>query len=215
METLGQRILRRRKQLKLTQTEIAKKLNGITHTAVSYWESDKAVPNANNLYELSVVLNCSVSWLLNGIDDNAFNVGDLEVKQGVVNLSKLPILNDEQIILQDFENIDDFIINNRENISKKSFAYRISNHSMSPIFGVDDIVIIDPEKQPETDYFVLAKVLNGVFFRKFIITGFDNGNVAKFTLLPQNRDYPTFSSDIDEIKILGVMVEQRIYQLRR
>ena len=215
METLGQRILRRRKQLNLTQTEIAKKLKGITHTAVSYWESDKAVPNATNLYELSVVLNCSVSWLLNGIDDSHFQVGNSLKSFGNKYFKQLPFLSDEQIISCNFDNADDFIVDNRENTSRKSFAYKITNNAMSPIFNLDDVVIIDPDKQLETDYFVLAKVSNNIVLRKLIVTGLSEDNVIQFTLLPQNKDYPTSSSEKNNIEIIGVVVEHRNYQLRR
>lgn len=215
METLGQRILRRRKQLNLTQAEIAKKLNGITHTAVSYWESDKAIPNAINLYELSILLNCSMSWLLNGIEDDNFPVRKMLKPLGTTYIKQLPILNDEQIISWNFDNTDDFIVDNKETTSRKSFAYKIPNNAMFPIFGIGDVVIIDPDKHPETDYFVLAKVSNSIVLRKFIVTGLKEDNAIQFTLLPCNKDYPIFSSDKNLIEVIGVVVEHRNYRLRR
>ena len=66
IETLGQRIKEQRKALKLTQVDLARKMQGVSHAAISQWENDTTKPNAENLLDLSIILNCEFSWLLRG-----------------------------------------------------------------------------------------------------------------------------------------------------
>jgi len=62
-DTIGKRIKEARKEKKLTQEELANKLN-VTFQAVSSWESDKYIPDTWNLIELAKVLEVSVSSLV-------------------------------------------------------------------------------------------------------------------------------------------------------
>ena len=56
--TIGQRIKQKRKELHLTQADLAKKVQGVSHAAISQWETDITKPNAENLYRkfLNVIL---------------------------------------------------------------------------------------------------------------------------------------------------------------
>ena len=47
--TIGQRIKQKRKELHLTQADLAKKVQGVSHAAISQWETDITKPNAVNL----------------------------------------------------------------------------------------------------------------------------------------------------------------------
>ena len=49
--TIGQRIRQKRKELKLTQQDLARKMKDVSHVAISQWESNTTKPNAENLYE--------------------------------------------------------------------------------------------------------------------------------------------------------------------
>lgn len=63
IDQIGQGIADRRKQLGLSQEELAKKL-GVTRQAVSRWESGTALPSVDNMIELSRALEISVDELL-------------------------------------------------------------------------------------------------------------------------------------------------------
>ena len=65
MESTGERIKRRRKELYLTQNQI-KQLTGISSGNMSDFEHDKILPSATALISLSSVLGCSIDWLLTG-----------------------------------------------------------------------------------------------------------------------------------------------------
>ena len=54
-ENIQKNIVRYRKEAKLTQAELAKKI-GISSPTLSSWEQGKSIPDIDKLYELSVVL---------------------------------------------------------------------------------------------------------------------------------------------------------------
>ena len=61
----GRFIAQRRKELKMTQKELAEKL-GVTNKAVSKWETGQGLPDVSVLAALSKALNISVDELLAG-----------------------------------------------------------------------------------------------------------------------------------------------------
>lgn len=63
MESFGQRFSRLRKEKKLTQDEIAKKLN-ITAQSVSKWENDNSYPDVALLVDIATIFNITVDELL-------------------------------------------------------------------------------------------------------------------------------------------------------
>ncbi len=62
---IGAFIARRRKELDMTQKELAEKL-GITDRAVSKWETGRSMPDLSLLQPLSRILKIDVNDLLNG-----------------------------------------------------------------------------------------------------------------------------------------------------
>lgn len=66
--TLGQRILQRRKEIKMTQRELGKAA-GVSYATISLWESDNTEPTGKNLHALSRALQCTPTWILFGDSD--------------------------------------------------------------------------------------------------------------------------------------------------
>ncbi len=66
--TIGERIRSRRKEMNLTQRDLAKALR-ISHVSVSQWERDDSEPTGKNLFALSKALQCLPTWVLFGDDD--------------------------------------------------------------------------------------------------------------------------------------------------
>ena len=62
---LGEQIKNRRKELNITQEELAKKLN-VTRSAVSNWETEKNYPDLQTIVYISDELNISLDVLLKG-----------------------------------------------------------------------------------------------------------------------------------------------------
>lgn len=69
IETFGQRFARLRKEKKLTQEDIALKVN-VSAQAVSKWENDISLPDITLLIELSEILEVSVDELLGKKESN-------------------------------------------------------------------------------------------------------------------------------------------------
>lgn len=209
-KTIGERIRKMRKERNLTQQDLARKLKDVSHVAISQWESNTTKPNAENLYELSTLFGCDFGWLLKGGDGDATNA------KLILNISavQIPILRYEDII--EFDVAHPFIQTTGEYImtdiqsSASTFALKLKGDSMIPAFSDGDMIIIDPLEKPEPGEFVLAQVGKDILFRKYRID-----NLDKFSLQPLNSDYPAISSSEAKIKIIGTLVEHRIYRRKR
>ena len=64
MTVLSQNILRLRKELKLSQTELANEFNELNRTAVSAWESATAQPCIENIIRLADIFGVTIDDLL-------------------------------------------------------------------------------------------------------------------------------------------------------
>jgi GTP pyrophosphokinase len=60
--TLGENICRARKRKKLTQADLAEKMN-VSFQAVSSWEREEYLPDTYNFIQLGRVLEVSLDWL--------------------------------------------------------------------------------------------------------------------------------------------------------
>lgn len=73
-DNIGQRIKDRRKKLKMTQTELADKINGgvmgdtAPHSQISQWEQGKKIPETDALIRLCNALECDMDYLLGAIE---------------------------------------------------------------------------------------------------------------------------------------------------
>lgn len=75
--TIGEKIYTKRKELNLTQEELASKVN-TTRQAVSKWELNEAIPDTDKLNAISKALNISVDELLNSHVDNTQEVNSVD-----------------------------------------------------------------------------------------------------------------------------------------
>ena len=81
-DMIGQRIKERRKELKITQTQIQQETS-ISSGNLSCIENGKYLPSAIALLELSKILNCSIDWMLTGnssISENGIILDTEETK---------------------------------------------------------------------------------------------------------------------------------------
>lgn len=205
-ETMGDRIKKKRESLGLSQGTLGKKLGNVTHASISKWENNQSQPQATNLVQLSKIFNCSIEWLIlgSGVDD---------FQDDNFHITKIHLIDDANILNATFSKNKDYFLTERTDISTKSFACVVKDNSMMPIFLVNDVVIIDPNKQPETDCFVLAKIANTILIRKFITDEMTN-DTQHFSVVPINQDYTVFSTTNKEIKVLGTVVEHRSRRMR-
>ena len=60
---IGENIVIARKNLKLTQADLADKMN-VSYQAVSSWERDENLPDTINLIALAATLKVTLDWLV-------------------------------------------------------------------------------------------------------------------------------------------------------
>ena len=81
--SLGIRLRQKRKNLKMTQKELAKMI-GVSAVAVTQWETEVTSPGGKNLYTLCNAIGCKPSWLIYGDnppkpESNAVWMGPIDV----------------------------------------------------------------------------------------------------------------------------------------
>lgn len=89
---IGIRIKERRKELHLTQNEIKQSV-GISSGNLSDIENGNRAPAIGTLYKLSVILKCSIDWIVTGNDSEFPSIGisdqgEIELLNGFRLLSK-------------------------------------------------------------------------------------------------------------------------------
>ena len=77
MESIGERIKLKRKELNLTQLELAKKLN-VTDRAVSKWEQGEGNPDLTLIPEIAKILNVSLDYLIIGKEEPVISLDDMD-----------------------------------------------------------------------------------------------------------------------------------------
>lgn len=221
--TINDRILSRRKLLKLSQLELANRI-GITRVSVGKWESGLNQPKGRYLNDLAAALGVSVDWLLTGKEEGTMgvseppfpgyrNVEPAEIPQG----TRVPILSYVQAgqwreMCEQATAFDGSLEYVAAGVSVGSCAFGlwVRGNSMEPDFKEGDLLIVDPDEAPKAGDFVIAK--NGseeATFKKYRSRGeYDDGR-PRFELVPLNDDHETLSTDQTHIAIIGVVVEHR------
>ena len=84
-EGMGQYIANRRKHMKLTQEELAEMV-GVSKSAIAKWETNRGIPDRDNLKMLAVVINTPVDEFYRMISkSNSVNVSqDINITGDVI-----------------------------------------------------------------------------------------------------------------------------------
>jgi len=145
--TFGKYLKYKRKINKLTQQDLADKLN-VSDKTISKWENDLYLPDIDNIKELSKILNTSIFELVNHEDYNNYSNKELNSLKSneINNKRKINIIIFLLLLISIFFNI--FIYFNN-----KATIYYIKNHNISGILIEDKIstlylsrVIVDDMK---------------------------------------------------------------------
>ena len=97
---IGNFIQEKRKEQKLTQSDLAERLN-ITDRAISKWENGNCLPDAGTMTELCKILNISINDLFSGeIVDMKDNEKKLE--ENLLEITKLKEEKDKQLLALEY-----------------------------------------------------------------------------------------------------------------
>ena len=207
-ETLGDRIRHRRKNLGLTQKQLAEQVK-VSHVAISQWEKEETLPRGENLLRLSESLGCAPAYLIDG-DGPVFS------ESGFAGLHQIPLLHQRDVAhwLNDASAIQcEWLMHNDIALSQQSFAVRVGEQAMEPALLRNDVVIIDPKVSPLPGDTVVALQQNVALLRTYRLRSSERG-VAQFELAPVNIDFPLLHSSRDGVKLAGTLVELRRYRQR-
>jgi SOS-response transcriptional repressor LexA len=187
----------------------------------------KRGPETETIKKLAAACNVSFQWLMEGVGPTPRAKSmkaeelqvpyDANVKTAILGVRPIPVISYIQAgalkeISDPYSPGDGLAVEYVEDdgLSPYAFALEIQGDSMLPEFRPGDRVIIDPDVTPGPGDFVVAK--NGheeATFKKYRPRRMDaNGNMV-FELVPLNDDYPTLSSEIEPLQIIGTMVEHR------
>lgn len=93
--------------------------------------------------------------------------------------------------------------------SDRVFALKIKGDTMSPEFNPGDIIIVDPELEPETGDFAVTRIIgddNGndeILFKQLMVDG------NRVYLKSMNRDYPSIEITGREYQVIGCVIQKQ------
>ncbi|HEN3601320.1 TPA: helix-turn-helix domain-containing protein [Yersinia enterocolitica] len=208
---LADRVRERRIELGMTQSQLAE-IVGATQQSIVSVESG-ITKRPRYLLDLAKALSCDPTWLQDG---GAFK------KVTEINTRKIPLISYVQagalahsLPIDSYDGDFEYVLTDMD-WSENTFALRIEGDSMEPEFKSGDVIVVDPEIPPAPGEFVVA--MNGgeaATFKKYRPIGYDHHRNEIYELVPLNSDYPVLKSTDRTLRILGTMVEHRIYRRKR
>lgn len=208
--SLADRVKKRRIELDLTQDAAAESA-GIRQQSWAAIEEGKT-KKPRNILGIAKALSVDANWLLNG--------GDM-IPVSDINLKRIPVISYVQAgalanrrPVDAIDDIYEYVLTD-SHTSDKAFALKVCGDSMQPDFQEGDVIVIDPEVEPMPGEFVVAA--NGDFeatFKKYRPTMSIDGS-DDFELVPLNSDYPVIKCTFGKVRIIGTMIEHRIYRRKR
>ncbi|MGO2306994.1 MAG: LexA family protein [Providencia sp.] len=209
---IGDRIKLRRKELKLKQTDLAKKV-GVTGSAISQWESGVTEPDGGNLMALASSLGCTPEYLINGKEGDGDNVGfsKFHHARGEYPLISWVSAGNWSEALEPYHRraVDDWY-ETTVSCSEESFWLDVIGDSMTSPSGLSIpegmVILVDPNIEPINGKLVVAKLDDEATFKQYIS---DAGSLYLKPLNPQYRMVPINGN----CKIIGVVVDARIKKL--
>ncbi|WP_386696736.1 MULTISPECIES: helix-turn-helix domain-containing protein [unclassified Lonepinella] len=220
MKTLGEKIKEFRNQLGLNQVDFAKKCGEIDsrdrawgQSRIGNYETNAREPSLDDIRIIAKALGISPA-------DLAFTADN--ITPVILKSNKVPLISYVQAgmwtevnLMQDSEDFE-YILTDLD-VSENAFALKIKGDSMEPDFIEGDTIIVDPKVKPHAGEFVVAK--NGEYeatFKKYRpLQDYNEYGNQHFELVALNPDYDKLTTLKQDIRIVGTMVEHRIYRRKR
>ncbi len=201
---LDEKIISLRKQLNMTQRQLAAKI-GVSHVTISQWESGATSPKGRNLVKLAEILGVSASDLTCGSVDPTRGIKSAEYPVlGVVSAGAFREARQEHY---------SETLESTKNHSDESFWLIVDGHSMTApqgtgiTFPEGMYILVDPNREPTNGSFVVAycSEKNEATFKKLSIE--PEGNF----LVPLNPDRAYSRVNMSEAfcEIAGVVVDAK------
>jgi len=207
-KNLSERLSAALEELKISQAELARKIQ-VKPQVINYLCKNKT--KASSLtYEIADALGINGEWLATGEgymkndDDPQFKLFNIQNRIPIISAESIKKSSSPPFQLPDQNNPMEWVLSS-STCGKNGFAFRLTDKSMYPRFDEKTIVIINPDKKPESNDFVLAyiKPIDDVLLRKIELSE------DKPLLKPFNTSmYKDINIDTNT-KIIGTLVEAR------
>ncbi len=213
MQTMGERIRARRKEMKIRQDALGKMV-GVSNAAISQWERSETEPKGDNLLALAKALNCSPDYLHNG-DASHSNVayhGKHKPKGSYPLISWVSAGQWMEAVEPYHRRAIDNWYETTVECSEDSFWLDVQGDSMTSPVGLSIpegmVILVDPEVEPRSGKLVVAKLdgINEATFKKYVV------DAGRKYLKPLNPQYQMMEVD-GNCKIIGVVVDAKIANL--
>ncbi|HID8088661.1 LexA family protein [Proteus hauseri] len=209
---ISERIKLRRKELKLKQSDLGKKV-GVSGSAISQWEGGITEPDGGNLIALASALGCTPEYLING---NNESIGNVEFSKFHHARGEYPLISwvsagnwSEAIEPYHRRSVDNWY-ETTVSCSEDSFWLDVIGDSMTSPSGLSIpegmVILVDPNAELISGKLVVAKLDDEATFKQYIS---DAGSKYLKPLNPQYRLIPINGN----FKIIGVVVDARIKKL--
>lgn len=209
-EDLAIRLKATRKELKLTQEQLAER-SGVSQSDISKIER-RATIKPVGVLALARALGCNPYWLESGMGEKS-QTGNV---QAVTKRGRVPLIS--WVAAGKFGEITDMyqpgeaeqwedVVDNQP--GENAFALRVKGESMtSPYPGSDTfpdgtVIIVDPSRSCDAGDYVVAKDVGTqeATFKKLVT---DSG---RWFLKPLNPSFPTIEIDDPALRVIGKVIE--------
>lgn len=220
---INERIRKARREIKMTQEALAKRL-GLTKATISMWESGNTAPNGKNMINLAETLKVSPEWLLTGKETGSRPVEANAKAEGVFSGwdSDTP-LEDDEVEIPFFTEVElsagnGTYVDLDQSGCKLRFAkstlrkagidiasaacVSVSGNSMEPVLPDGAVVGVDTSKTSIKDGKVYAIDHDGLLRVKLLYRLPDGIRVRSYNR-DEYEDEEYFNHDANKIKIIG------------
>ena len=214
-EKIGLRIKQERTSKKLTMKALAELTDNLNISRINNYERGERTPGPEEIKQLAKALEVSPSFLMCLSDDRqgSFKTPGLGGLLPVLDYKSAcdPALAIQRIKDESYsEKIELIPISSvvQDRIGQNAFALVVKDESMIPEFKFDDILIVDPDTQPNPGDYIVVRLENE---SEIIIRKLKQLSASKerpeFELLAINNDWPDvkISNEFNEIFIASVI----------
>jgi SOS-response transcriptional repressor LexA len=214
-EKIGLRIKQERKSKNLTMKALAELTDNLNISRINNYERGERTPGPEEIKQLAKALEVSPSFLMCLSDDRqgSFKTPGLGGLLPILDYKSAcePALAIQKIKDESYsEKLDLIPISStvQERIGKNAFALVVKDESMIPEFKLDDMLIVDPDTQPNPGDFIIVRLENEseAIIRKFKQLSASKVN-PEFELIAINNDWPDvkISKEFNEVFIGSVI----------
>lgn len=193
MVTIGERIRRQRKLLKMSQSDLGK-IVGLKKAQISNIERDRRSTPIDRLTTIADALGLKIGELVNG------ETGGNENRA----IRPVPVVTWDILRSKDAIPVGGPTIFPHKHVGPKSFALRVVGDAMEPRYIDGDIIIVDPETDVSTNDPCVVKIAQDVTFKIY------HENNLEIRLKPTNPKHPEIVFPKDghvEFRIIGKVVD--------